>query len=173
VDFLSRLLARPEPIASRGLRIAAKVAAFAIPAAFLGWFLPYFHSLVATQLDPITDFIGRPQINRAGSWKIDSLHIGGTPIRSAAGASLYFDFGRHCGFDDGANKESGTFEADSKAHTFNIHGITWAGSNRELQGSYRVDGARLILEGRSGGAPVLLVLQRDRWGHGRQTKLAK
>jgi hypothetical protein len=173
VDFLSRLLDKPEPIANRRLRIAAKVAAFAIPVAFLGWFLPYFHSLVASQLDPIRDFIGRPQINRAGSWKIDSLRIQGTPIRSVAGASLYFDFAHTCVFDDGANKESGTFEADSKARTFKIHGVTWAGSETELQGSYQVDGARLILDGHSGGAPVSLVLQRDRWGHVRQAKLSK
>jgi hypothetical protein len=173
VDLLSRLLARPEPIANRSLRIAAKVAAFAVPAAFLGWFLPYFHSLVATQFDPITDFIGRRQINRAGSWKIDSLRIQGTPIRSVAGASLYFDFGHTCVFDDGVHNEVGTFEADSKAHRFKIHGITWAGSEAELQGVYRVDGAHLILDGHSGGAAVSLSLQRDRWGTVRQAKLSK
>jgi hypothetical protein len=172
LDFLSHLLAKPEPIANRRRRLAAKVAAFVIPAAFLAWFLPYFHSLVAV-FDPVADFTGRPQINRAGSWKFDSLRIEGTPIRSVAGASLYFDLGGRCLFDDGANKESGTFEADTKVHTFKIHGITWAGSSRELQGSYRVDGARLILDGRSGGAPVSLVLQRDRWGNGRQAKLSK
>jgi uncharacterized membrane protein YphA (DoxX/SURF4 family) len=172
-DFLSRLLAQPEPIASRGRRIAVKVAAFAIPVAYLGWFLPYFHSLVATQFDPITDFIGRRQINRAGSWKIDSLRIEGTPILSVAGASLYFDFGHTCVFDDGVHKELGTFEADSKIHSFKIHGITWAGSEAELQGSYRVDGPRLLLDGRSGGAAVSLILQRDRWGTVRQAKLSK
>src|SRR5262249_715874 len=109
----------------------------------------------------------------AGSWKIDSLRIQGTPIRSVAGASLYFDFSHTCVFDDGAHKESGTFEADSKAHSFKIHGIAWAGSEAELQGSYRVDGARLLLDGRSGGAAVLLSLQRDRWGTVRQAKLSK
>jgi hypothetical protein len=171
-DFLSRLVAKPEPIANRKIRIAAKGAAFIVPSTILVAFLFTFHSQVATLLDPITDFIGVRQINRAGSWKIDSLRVAGTPLSSVAGSSLYFDFTHQCVLD-GVYKESGTFEADRNAHTFQIHGISSAGSETELKGSYRVDGERLILDGRSGNQPVLLILQRDRWGSRRQAKLSK
>ena len=165
VDFLSRLVAKPAPIANRKLRIAAKVAAFVVPSTILVAFLLTFRSQVATLLDPITDFIGARQINRAGSWKIESLRISGTPLASVAGASLYFDFTHECVFEQGVNKEAGTFKADRNAHTFQMHGISWAGSETELKGSYRVDGDRLILDGSSGHQPVSLVLRRDHWLH--------
>ncbi len=165
LSFLSRLLVKPTPITGRKLRITARVAGFVVPAAVIAPFLFSFRSQVETYLDPITDFIGQRQINRAGSWKIDSLRIAGGPVLSAAGASLYFDFTRRCVYENGAGNEAGTFEANKTNHTFQLLGMPLAGAGNRIDGTYRVDGDRLLLDGSSGTRPVSLVLRRDRWGH--------
>jgi hypothetical protein len=165
LSLLSRLLVKPAPIANRKLRIVAGTAGFVVPAAVIVAFLFSFRSQVAIYLDPITDFVGQRQINRAGTWKIDSLRIAGGPAPSVAGASLYFDFTHRCVYENGAAKEIGTFEANRSARTFQILGIPLAGSGNKIGGTYRVDGDRMVLDGSNGSRSVSLVLQRDRWGH--------
>ncbi len=164
LGFLSCLVAKPEPIANRKLRLSAKIASFVVPAAALTAFGFMFHSQVAAQLDPFTDFIGRRQINRAGSWTIDSLQVAEARIPAAEGASLYFDFNKGCVFDDGVRKERGTYDAKRSDRTFHIDGIRLEGTVNMIQGSYKMEGDRLFLNGRSGKEPVSMVLRRDRWG---------
>jgi hypothetical protein len=150
------------------LRIVARIAGFVVPAAVIVPFLFSFHSQVAEKLDPIADFIGQRQINRAGAWKIDSLRIAGEPVASARGASLYFDFTRRCVYDNGAGKEIGTFDANKSGHTFQILVMPLAGTGGVIDGSYQVSGDRLSLDGFNGRQPVSLILRRDRWGHDHQ-----
>jgi hypothetical protein len=168
LSFLSTLLVKPTPIANRKLRIVARIAGLVVPTTVIVAFLLSFHPQVARYLDPITDFIGHRQINRAGTWKIESLRIAGRPALSAAGASLYFDFTRRCVYENGVGREIGTFEASKSGHTFQIVGMLLAGAGGKIDGTYRVDGDRLVLNGFNGGQSVSLVLQRDRWGHDHQ-----
>jgi hypothetical protein len=163
LGFLSRLLDASPAIASRKGRIAAKVAGFVIPAVVIGLFLVGFRGQVAAQLNPIVDFIGQRQINRAGSWSIDSLRVGGVPSVAAAGASLYFDFTGKCVFDNGVRRTEGTFRANRAAHTFQIRDVDLPGAPLNIQGVYRVEGERLILNS-SSGEPLTLLMHRDRWG---------
>ncbi len=168
LDFLSRLLVKPEPIANRKLRITAKVAAFAIPAALLAAFGVYFLSQVADHMDPVSDFIGRRQINRAGSWTIVSFRVGERAMPAAEGASLYFDFDKRCVFDDGVRRERGKYTASHANRTFKIEGIQWQGAGRAFEGAYQANGDQLFLNGRSGGDAVSLVLRKYRWGNRRK-----
>jgi len=167
LDFLSRLLAKPAPIANRRLRIASKVAGFVVPAAIIGIFLFNFHAQVVALLNSMEDFTGQRQINRAGTWQIVSLRVAGERISAAAGASLYFDFTHQCVYSDGVHKNMGKFQADHSRGTFQISGIPDAGAGEAIQGAYRVQGDRLLLDGQSGVQPVSFVLQRTRWGHTR------
>jgi hypothetical protein len=164
LDFLSRLLERPVPIANRKLRMASKIAGFVVPATVIVAFLYSFQSQIAAQSDPLTDFIGRRQINRAGSWTIESMRVAGQPVIGASGAELYFDFTRRYFLDLGGRKESGTFEANKSNHDFQIRGLSLTGAGAAVQGSYKVDGDRLFLDGHSGNRPVSFVLERDKWG---------
>ena len=159
----SRLLTSPHPIPNRKLRLAAKLAALAIPAAVLGLLQFWGNSVWASQVEPITDFIGRRQINSAGTWKVQSLHINAEPV-AAAGYSLYFDFFHTCAYSDGMQKKSGKFEADRLRHTFEISGIPFGTTSGTMKGSYRLGGDQLFLDGRQDGQPVSLVLQRANWG---------
>jgi uncharacterized membrane protein YphA (DoxX/SURF4 family) len=164
LGFLSQLLAKPAPIANRKLRIAAKIAGFAIPAAIVAPAIFDLHSYLTTEHERTVDFIGRRQINRAGTWNIESLRVAGEPVAVAAGSMLYFDFSHQCVYSDGAHHSSGKFEADKPHGTFQITGIPLAGSDGALQGSYRVNGDRLVLDGNRDGQPVTLVLHRTQWG---------
>jgi hypothetical protein len=159
----SRLLTRPHPIANRKLSVTAKLAAFVFPAAVLGLLQFWGNSIWASQVEPITDFIGRRQINNAGTWKVQSLHISGEPV-VAAGYSLYFDFFHTCVYSDGVQKKSGKFEADRLRHTFEISGIPFGITSGTMEGSYRLAGDQLLLDGSQGGQPVSLILQRANWG---------
>jgi DoxX len=60
----SHLLTRPHPIANRKLRLTAKLAAFAFPAAVIGLLQFWGNSVWERQVEPITDFIGRRQYRR-------------------------------------------------------------------------------------------------------------
>ena len=159
----SHLLTRPHPIANRKLRLAAKLAAFAFPAAVIGLLQFWGNSVWERQVEPITDFIGRRQINSAGTWKVKSLHINAEPV-VAAGYSLYFDFFHNCAYSDGIQKKSGKIEADRLRHTFEISGIPFGATIGTMKGSYRIGGDQLFLDGRQGSQPVSLVLQRANWG---------
>ena len=104
-------------IADRRLRFAAKVAACAVPAAFLGWFCRtsnrwWRHNSTRSP----TSLDRRSTALEAGGSIFFALRERRFAPRPAP--SLYFDFGRRCVFDDSAQKEFGTFEADSKVYNF-------------------------------------------------------
>src|ERR1043165_6392070 len=93
-----------------------------------------------------TDFIGRRQINRAGTWKIDSLSISGRPVAGSEASSLYFDFGGRVVRSDGVHHEIGKSQADKARGTFEIKDIPFGGDLSPIQGSYRVEGDRIVLD---------------------------
>ncbi|HLK66067.1 MAG TPA: hypothetical protein VKU19_21685 [Bryobacteraceae bacterium] len=163
LSFLSQLLAPSAPIANRKLRIAAKAAGFMVPAVLIGLILFDFHSKVESVFAIGTDFVGRRQINRAGTWKIASLSISGQVVPGAAADSLYFDLGGRCVRSDGVHHDIGKFQADQTHGTFQIQDIPFGSDSSPIQGSYRVDRDRLLLDGHRGSQTVSLVLQRARW----------
>jgi hypothetical protein len=165
--FLVRVLERPAPIANRKLRIAGKISAFAVSAAVLVPLLLDFRGQVQQMLGPVTDFVGERQINRAGTWKLESLRVGGQPSGASTDAVLYFDISKRCVYERGGVKQNGTFEASKTGGTFRLVGLPLGVSGDAVAGSYKVDRDRLLLDGLSGGQPVSLVLRRYRWGHGR------
>ena len=162
-DLLARVLAKPEPIADRRLRIASKVLGFVVPAAVIAMFAVQFYSQIQEYMGPITDFVGRRQINRAGTWRVTSVKIGGVPVGAAENALLYFDFSHVCVYSDGTGKRTGRFEAKNSDHTFRLKGVRIAPGTEDIEGTYRVDGARLVMEGRSAGRAVEMVLRREGW----------
>ncbi len=130
LGFLSRLLEPPKPVANRKLRIAGKLTAFLTGAVALGWFAMSIHGAVATQLDPIRDFVGQRQINRSGSWVVDSLRISGAMQSAVTNASLFFDFTKQCKLEGGGDRESGWFEADEITRIFRIRQLNWGTEHR-------------------------------------------
>jgi len=165
LGFLSRLLEPPEPVVNRKLRIAGKLTALLTGALALGWFAMSIHEAVATQLDPIRDFIGQRQINRSGSWIIDSMRISGATQSAVTNVSLYFDFNKQCKLEGSSDRESGWFEANATTRTFRIRQLNWGTANRlDIAGTYRVEGNEMVLNGRAGAEDAELVLHRDRWG---------
>jgi hypothetical protein len=127
-------------------------------------FLLIFRGQVAEMMDPITDFTGSRQINRAGTWKVESLIVGNEPITVETGALLFFDFNRRCVYVNGYGRRAGTFEAQKARRTFRIQDVPLGQSSEAIVGSYRIAGDRLLLDGHTGGTPMSLVLRRHRWG---------
>jgi hypothetical protein len=84
---------------------------------------------------------------------------------------FYFDFDRRCVFDNGTGRLAGTFEASKSTHTFRIAGIKFSSNTGPLEGSYRVDGDRLFVDGSSATQQVSFILRRDRWGPFRPANL--
>ncbi len=165
LGFLSRLMERPEPVVGGRLRTAGKVVAFLVPAVVIGLFLKDFRGQLEMVLFPYTDFIGERQINRSGTWSVESVRIGDVPVSQGTGAILYFDFNQRCILESGSIKETGKYQVDKSKHTFQISGVPVAGNRDQVQGTYRVEGEKLLLDGYSEGRPVAVVLRRYRWGH--------
>jgi len=110
----------------------------------------------------VSDFIGLPQINGAGTWKIDSLSIAGHPVALAPASSFYFDLNT-CVYGDVAHPSFGTFHADKSRHSFEIDGLLIEGSTAAIKGSYQVEGTSLKLNGNRDNQPIVLVLERSHW----------
>lgn len=163
-NFLATLLAPPVPMSNRKLQLASRLAILALSAAAIAAFAFNFYSSVSTKLDPISDFIGHRQINRAGTWQIESLRISDEPVFPATGASIYFDFNHRCVYDNGARKQPGTFSADKSLHTFRLTCLSFAGTGGAIEGSYRTGSDSLILDGRRADQKVSMILRKHKWG---------
>jgi hypothetical protein len=164
VGFAKMLPAQPAPISHRGSRIASRIAAFVVPAAVIVPFLFSFYSSIKQMMFPITDFIGDRQINRAGSWNVESLEVDRQHVSTAANAAFYFDFNGRFVFDDGATKSNGSFEANKSAHTFKLAGVPLSPDSAPIAGAYTVDHERLLLNGTTGTHQIALTLHRSQWG---------
>ena len=162
-SFLWTLLEKPAPIESPRWRIVGSFAAFLIPAVAITGFCFNFQKDVGNLLEPIRDFIGDRQINRAGTWRVEQLEIAG---RQSPGIDrlLYFDFRSRCFYTSGLEKRQGRFKADRASHTFEISGIAFDGDMGPVSGTYKVEGDSLTLTGERNGQPLRLVLRREKWG---------
>jgi hypothetical protein len=95
-NLFKRLVVSPAPIASRRLRLTAKIASITCVAVGIGFSAGAItFSIVHFQL-PVADFTGMPQINGSGTWKVDSLAIAGRTITPDPDASFYFDVFNTC-----------------------------------------------------------------------------
>jgi hypothetical protein len=164
VDFFKRLLVPPVPIASRRLRVTAKISGFVISTMTIVVFVCFLIWGIVRLNTPISDFIGVRSINSAGTWKVESLSIAGLPVTIAPGTSFFFNPFNTCVYGDVTHPHFGTFEADKFHQTFKIDKVLLEGSASTITGAYEVQGDRLLLNGRRDNQPILLTLQRDRWG---------
>jgi hypothetical protein len=163
-DLLSRVTARPAPIANRWLRMAARAGAAAAILGIGAFVFNTFFVQATGQMQPIADFTGTRQINRAGTWSIQDLQIAGRQAPFDRNARLYFDFGRSCVYFDGSLKHQGKFEANRSRRTFKLTRIPLAGESG-LEGTYELHGDELVLSGLRGkDAPVRITLRRSNWG---------
>lgn len=158
--LFKRLVVSPAPIASRGLRLTAKIASITI--VVLGIALSAFavaFSIVHFQI-PVADFTGMPQINGSGTWKIDSLTVDGHPVTPDPDASFFFNVFNTCEYGSVLHPYFGTFEADKAHHTFSISRILLEGSASTIEGTYQVQGNHLLLKGTRDNLPLSLTLER-------------
>jgi hypothetical protein len=109
------------------------------------------------------DFIGARQINRAGTWQVEFIKVSGQPVAMASGSLFYFDFTHRCVYWNGDRPSFGRFKVDRSHHSFEITGIPVAGSSAAIQGNYKLDGQKLLLEGQRNNEPISLSLIRH-WG---------
>jgi len=171
LNLFKRLVVSRAPIASRGLRLTAKIASITIVVvgiAFSAFAITF--SIVHFQM-PVADFTGMPQINGNGTWKIESLTIAGHPVTPDPGASFYFNLFKTLADRPGPEPHScvygtvlhpyfGTFEADKSRHTFQIKHVLFEGSASTIEGTYQLQGDHLLLNGTRDNLPVSLALRR-------------
>lgn len=158
-----QLIAKPLSIGRRRWRIVANVCAACLPVAgVLGWIFVIHQEIKS--LEPLSDLIGMPQINRAGTWKIASLMVDGKAVNVDSQTRMYFDFWQECSIWNGSQFIKGSFKANRAQHTLHIERIPFGGDSAPLDGIYRAEGDRLLLDGHQGQAPVMLTLSRDGWG---------
>jgi hypothetical protein len=164
LDLLRRLLPPLTPILNPRLRLTANILGFLIPTAAIAYWSFETHHVTQTVAVPIVDFIGIRQINRAGTFTIESFRIANQPVPLPPGASLYFDFSNSVVFGDVQHPTFGKFSADHNLHTFQIDKLLFAGSASTINGTYQVAGDRLLLNGTRDNQPIALVLEQNNWG---------
>ena len=158
-----QLIASPLIISRRPLRIAMRVTAAVLPVACVLWFIIFFQQLKASE-EPMSDLIGVPQVNRAGTWKIASLIVDGKPVNVDSQTRVYFDFWEECSIWNGSQFIKGSFKASRAQHTLHIEKIPFGGDSAPLDGVYRTEGERLFLDAHRDQKLVKLTLVRDGWG---------
>jgi hypothetical protein len=160
LNLLKRLVVPPAPIASRGLRLTAKIASITIVVVGITFSaIGLTFSIVHFQI-PVADFTGMPQINGSGTWKIDSLTIAGHPVTPDPDASFFFHVFNTCVYGSVPHPYFGTFKADKSRHTFQITHIRLEGSASTIEGTYQLQGDRLLLNGTRDNLPLSLTLKR-------------
>jgi hypothetical protein len=160
LNLFKRLVASPVPIASRGPRLTAKIASSTI--VVVGIVFSAFaigFSIVHFQI-PVADFTGMPQINGSGTWKIDSLSIAGRSVTPDPDSLFFFDVFNTCEYGTIRHASFGTFEASKSRHTFQIKRIRLEGSASAIEGTYQLQGDRLLLNGTRDNVPVSIALKR-------------
>jgi hypothetical protein len=160
IDVLRRLLVSPTGIASQRHRLSAKIATITIVVVGISLsVLAIGFSIVHFQI-PVADFTGMPQINGSGTWKIESLAIGGHSISPDPDALFYFNVFNTCEYGTPAHPSFGTFEADRSRHTFQIRQVLFEGSASTIEGAYQLQGDRLLLNGTRDNRALTLTLER-------------
>jgi hypothetical protein len=160
LNLFKCLVVSPAPIASRRLRLTAKIASMII--VVVGITLSAFamaFSLVHFQI-PVADFTGMPQINGSGTWKIESLTIAGHAVTPDPDASFFFNVFNTCVYGTVLHPYFGAFEADKSRHTFQIKRILLEGSASTIAGTYQLRGDHLLLNGTRDNLPLSLTLKR-------------
>jgi len=165
LDLLKRLLAPPVSKASPRLRL---ITFFISTTSIIAFIILLGYSIVHFQI-PLSDFIGARVINGAGAWKIESFSIAGQPLSVPPGNSFFFNSFNTCIYGDVTSLDTPaatcTFEADKTNHTFKIEKLLLQGSAATIEGTYRVQGDHLFLNGNRNNQPISLTLQRIHWDH--------
>jgi hypothetical protein len=165
LNLFKRLVVAPAPIASRKLRPAkiATVIIVALGIVFSAGAITF--SIVHFQI-PVADFTGMPQVNGSGTWKIESLSIAGRSVTSDPDASFFFNVFNTCEYGTARHASFGAFEADKSRHTFQIKHVRLEGSASTIEGTYQLQGDRLLLNGTRDNLPLSLTLKRVYPYHG-------
>jgi hypothetical protein len=160
LDLFKRILVSPTGIANSSHRLSAKIATITIVIVGISLsVLAIAFSMVHFQI-PVADFTGMPQINGSGTWKIESLTIGGKSTNPDPDASFYFNLFNTCEYGTPAHPSFGTFKADKSRHTFQIRQVLFEGSASTVEGTYQLQGDRLLLNGTRDNQALSLTLER-------------
>lgn len=160
LNLFKGLITSPRPIASRRLRLTAKISSITVMVVAIVFSASAItYSIVHFQI-PVADFTGMPQINGSGTWGIDSLTIAGRPVTPDPDAWFFFNVFNTCEYGSVRHPSFGTFEADKSLHTFQINRILLEGSTSTIKGTYQLQGDRLLLNGTRNNLPLSLTLKR-------------
>jgi len=153
-----------EPMRRIWLRRVVAFGEVLVASAVVGYWAHNLHTAFATTLTPMQDFIGKRQINSAGTWSVQKIVLGGKEF-DASGRFVLFDFQGFCYYKaDGVVSPRGRFNADQGRRTIEISGLTIEGDGRTIHGTYLVKGSQIELHGERGGQPVEILLERSNWG---------
>lgn len=162
--FLRALIARPAPLRRHGWNTAANAAGVVLALFTLGAYVPLMNAAGVKRVHHMADFIGVRQINGAGTWTLQSASFNGQEVPGGEDRKVYFDFWGKCYFVSGAQTLKGNFKADNTQHTFEITGVALDGDAAPIDGTYKVDGNQLVLNGTQNNKPVVMTLKREKWG---------
>jgi hypothetical protein len=165
LNLFKRLVVLPTPIAGRGLRPARIATVIIVVAGIAFSAAGITFSIVHFQI-PVSDFTGMPQINGSGTWKVESLSIAGRSVMPDPDASFFFNVFNTCEYGTIRHASFGAFEADKSRHTFQIKHVRLEGSASTIEGTYQLQGDRLLLNGTRDNLPLSLTLKRVYPYHG-------
>jgi len=75
-------------------------------------------------------------------------------------SSFFFDVFKSCVYGTVRHPYPGTFEADKSRHTFQIKHVFLEGSASTIEGTYQLQGDRLLLNGTRDNLPLFFTLKR-------------
>ncbi len=137
--FLAGLLHRPAFNPSR-LRTAGNVAEIVAAPLIVAGMCVFFYSQVNALMPPVTDFVGKRQINGAGRWIVRHISVDGRDLPITGDPLVYFDFANRARYVNGAQNTAGTFSVDRDHRHFKIGPIGLPNLGA-IEGTYHVAGA--------------------------------
>lgn len=93
----------------------------------------------------ISDFVGSRQMNKSGSFMVESFMINGVNVYEASAAKIYFDVGNLVYLVYKDEKIQGQFTADKNTNQFTIDEFHVLESNEKIQGKYEILNENVIL----------------------------
>lgn len=106
------------------------------------------------------DFIGRRQINRSGTFLVDTFAVAGNSVLPAQTVTMYFNFSHDCHWVFGSTHSVCQFLVGEANHEMQITGLDVGGGRGQIAGTYQLDGEHIRIAAKRDGQPVRIVITK-------------